>query len=73
MQKSKDISFKKGPYKNVVMSSDLEDIKNKEKTCAGELTTIRKRFSMGYLTILIQIKVMYYQKMKAKLRQAIYT
>ena len=60
-----------------VMSSDLADTKNNEKTCAGELKTIRKRFSMGYLMLLIQIRVIYYQKMKAKtifgLKQASYT
>ena len=60
-----------------LISSDLADTKNNEKTCAGEFKTIRKRFSMGYLMILIQIKVIYYQKMKAKtvfgLRQASYT
>ena len=48
------------------LPSDLTDTKNNEKACAGELKTIRKRFSMGYLTILIQIKVIYYQEMKAK-------
>ena len=43
MQKSKDISIKKGPYKMFVMSSALADTKNNENTCAGELKTIRKR------------------------------
>ena len=60
-----------------VMSSDLLDTKTNEKTYAGESKTIQKRFSMGYLKILIQIKVIYYQKMKAKtifgLRHASYT
>ena len=69
--------FKRDLTKMFVMSSDLADTKNNEKTCAGELKTIRKRFSMGYLMFLIQIKVIYYQKMKAKtifgLRQASYT
>ena len=45
-------------------SPDLEDTKNNEKTCAGELKTIRKRLSMGYLRILIQIKAIYNQIMK---------
>ena len=60
-----------------VMSLDLANTKNNEKTCAGELKTIWKIFSVEYLTILIQIMVIYYQKMKAKtifgLRQASYS
>ena len=49
-----------------VMSSDLGDTNNNEKTCAGELKTIRKMFSMGYLMILIQIKVILNQNIKTK-------
>ena len=48
--------------KMFVTSSDLADTKNNEKTCAEELKTIGKRFSMGYLMISIQIKVIYYQQ-----------
>ena len=62
---------------NNIMSLDLADTKNNEKTYAGELKTIRKRFSMRDLMILIQRKVFYYQEMKTKtifgLRQASYT
>ena len=54
-------AFEKGPYKMFVMSSDLADTKNNEKNMCRGLKTIRKRFSMGYLTILFQIKVIYYQ------------
>ena len=60
-----------------VMSSDLADTKKKRQTCAGELKQYERGFSMEYLMILIQIKVIYYRKMKAKtifgLRQASYT
>ena len=69
--------FKKGPYKNVCTVIGFSEHQKYRKTCAGELKTIWKKFLVEYLTILIQIKVIYYQKMKAKtifgLRQASYS
>ena len=66
--------FKKGPYKNVCNVIGFSGHQKNPKNMCREIKTIQKRFSMGYLTILIQIKMIYYQKMTAEsifgLRQA---
>ena len=68
---------KKGLYKNVCNVIGFSRHQKQRKNMCRGIKNNTEEVSMGYLMLLIQIKVIYYQNMKAKtifgLRQASYT